>query len=51
MRVLQASRGAHPRYADNSGRDEDPVTATTLQAVDVEVLRDVAHPSHLVLPR
>ncbi|HWF52007.1 MAG TPA: CocE/NonD family hydrolase [Solirubrobacteraceae bacterium] len=47
---LQVSSGAHPRYARNPGTGEDPVTATTLQAVDVEVLHDRDHPSALVLP-
>ncbi len=47
---LQVSSGAHPRYARNPGTGEDPTTATTLQAVDVEVLRSAAHPSLLVLP-
>jgi putative CocE/NonD family hydrolase len=47
---LQVSSGAHPRYARNPGTGEDPVTATTLQAVDVEVLHDPEHPSALVLP-
>jgi uncharacterized protein len=48
---LQVSSGAHPRYARNPGTGEDAMTATTLRAVDVEVLHDEAHPSHLVLPR
>ncbi len=47
---LQVSSGAHPRYARNPGTGEDPVTTTRLQPVDVEVLRDAAHPSMLVLP-
>jgi hypothetical protein len=47
---LQVSSGAHPRYARNPGTGEDPVTATTLLPVDVEVLHDVHHPSALVLP-
>jgi hypothetical protein len=47
---LQVSSGAHPRYARNPGTGEDPATATTLQAVDVEVLHDRDHPSALVLP-
>jgi uncharacterized protein len=48
---LQVSSGAHPRYARNPGTGEDPMTATVLKPVDVELLRDAAHPSHLVLPR
>jgi uncharacterized protein len=48
---LQVSSGAHPRYARNPGTGEDPMTATTLRSVDVEVLHDEAHPSHLILPR
>jgi hypothetical protein len=49
---LQVSSGAHPRYARNPGTGEDPAaaTATTLRAVDIEVLRDAGHPSRLVLP-
>jgi uncharacterized protein len=49
---LQVSSGAHPRYARNPGTGADPtaVTAQTMRAVDVEVLRDSAHPSRLVLP-
>jgi uncharacterized protein len=47
---LQVSSGAHPRYARNPGTGEDPMTATTLRPVTVELLRDQQHPSHLVLP-
>jgi uncharacterized protein len=47
---LQVSSGAHPRYARNPGTGQDPLTATSLQAVDIEVVRDQAHPSHLTLP-
>ena len=47
---LQLSSGAHPRYARNPGTGEDPATATTLCAVDVEILHGAAHPSVLVLP-
>jgi putative CocE/NonD family hydrolase len=47
---LQVSSGAHPRYARNPGTGEDPTTATTLRAVDVEVLHDPRHPSMLILP-
>ena len=49
IRLLVAS-GAHPRYARNPGTGEDPVQATELRAVDVEVLHDASHPSALVLP-
>jgi hypothetical protein len=50
---LQVSSGAHPRYARNPGTGEDPAMATAqaMRAVDVEVLRDSARPSALVLPR
>jgi len=48
---LQVSSGAHPRYARNPDTGEDPMTATALQPVDIEVLHDQVHPSHLVLPR
>ncbi|MBV9413365.1 MAG: X-Pro dipeptidyl-peptidase, partial [Solirubrobacterales bacterium] len=48
---LQVSSGAHPRYALNPGTGEDPLIATALEPVDVEVLHDEAHPSHLILPR
>ncbi|MDP1847436.1 MAG: CocE/NonD family hydrolase [Solirubrobacteraceae bacterium] len=47
---LQVSSGAHPRYARNPGTGEDPMTATELRAVDVEVLHGGQHPSHVVLP-
>ena len=48
---LQVSSGAHPRYVRNPGTGEDSMTATALRPVDVEILRDVTHPSHLTLPR
>jgi hypothetical protein len=49
---LQVSSGAHPRYARNPGTGEDPAAATaqSMRAVDVEVLRDLAHCSAVVLP-
>jgi hypothetical protein len=47
---LQVSSGAHPRYARNPGTGEDPVTATALHAVEVELLHDGEHPSLLALP-
>lgn len=47
---LQVSSGAHPRYARNPGTGEDPLTATTLQAVDVELLHGRDQPSVLILP-
>jgi putative CocE/NonD family hydrolase len=49
---LQVSSGAHPRYARNPGTGEDPSAATAgrMRAVDIEVLRDSAHRSALVLP-
>jgi putative CocE/NonD family hydrolase len=47
---LQVSSGAHPRYARNPGTGEDPMTGTVLRPVDVELMRDDAHPSHLILP-
>ncbi|MBV9338928.1 MAG: CocE/NonD family hydrolase [Solirubrobacterales bacterium] len=48
---LQVSSGAHPRYARNPGNGEDPMTATALRAVDIEILHDEPHPSQLILPR
>lgn len=48
IRVLVAG-GAHPRYARNPGTGEPPQTATTLVAVDHELLHDAAHPSAVVL--
>ncbi|MBV9811091.1 MAG: CocE/NonD family hydrolase [Solirubrobacterales bacterium] len=48
---LQVSSGAHPRYARNPGTGEDPMTATALRAVAIEILHDQAHPSQLILPR
>ncbi len=47
---LQVSSGAHPRYARNPGTGEDPTMATSLRAVEIEVLHDPEHPSALVLP-
>jgi putative CocE/NonD family hydrolase len=47
---LQVSSGAHPRYARNPGTGEDPLTATALRAVELELLHDAAHPSALMLP-
>jgi putative CocE/NonD family hydrolase len=47
---LQVSSGAHPRYVRNPGTGEDPLTASRLQAVDVEILYGPQHPSALVLP-
>ena len=47
---LQVSSGAHPRYARNPGTGEDIATATGLRALDIEILRDGAHRSALVLP-
>ncbi len=47
---LQVSSGAHPRYARNPGTGEDPLTATTLQGVDVELLHGPDQPSVLILP-
>jgi hypothetical protein len=48
---LQLSSGAHPRYARNPGTGEDPITATTLKPVEIEILHDGEHPSALVMPR
>jgi putative CocE/NonD family hydrolase len=48
---LQVSSGAYPRYARNPGTGEDPVAATTLRAVDIELLHDKGHPSALILSR
>jgi predicted acyl esterase len=47
---LQVSSGAHPRYARNPGTGADPMTATELRAVDVELRHGGQHPSVLVLP-
>jgi predicted acyl esterase len=47
---LQVSSGAHPRYLRNPGTGADPLTASALSAVDIELLHDAAHPSALVLP-
>jgi putative CocE/NonD family hydrolase len=47
---LQVSSGAHPRYLRNPGTGADPLTASALRAVDIELLHDAAHPSALVLP-
>jgi putative CocE/NonD family hydrolase len=47
---LQVSSGAHPRYARNPGTGEDPLIATEMRPVDVQILWGTAHPSRLVLP-
>jgi putative CocE/NonD family hydrolase len=49
---LQVSSGAHPRYARNPGTGADPAGAAldTMRAVEIEVLRDAAHPSAITLP-
>jgi uncharacterized protein len=47
---LQVSSGAHPRYARNPGTGEDPLSATDLRAVEMQLLHDAAHPSALLLP-
>jgi putative CocE/NonD family hydrolase len=47
---LQVSSGAHPRYGRNPGTGEDPATATTMRAVDVEILHGPRHPAALILP-
>jgi putative CocE/NonD family hydrolase len=47
---LQVSSGAHPRYARNPGTGEDPMTATELRPVDVELLYGGPHPSRVLLP-
>jgi uncharacterized protein len=47
---LQVSSGAHPRYGRNPGTGEDPVTATTLRPVDIEIVHGPEHPSVLVAP-
>jgi putative CocE/NonD family hydrolase len=47
---LQVSSGAYPRYARNPGTGEDPATAATLRAVEVEILRGPRQPGALILP-
>jgi putative CocE/NonD family hydrolase len=49
---VQVSSGAHPRFARNPGTGEDRATADPqrMRPVDVELLRDRAHPSRLTLP-
>ncbi len=49
---LQISSGAYPRYARNPGTGEDPASAapSSLRAVEIEILRDDAHPSSVTLP-
>jgi putative CocE/NonD family hydrolase len=51
IRLLVAS-GAHPRYARNPGTGDSAAHARpdSMRAVEVEILRDAAHPSALVLP-
>ncbi|HEY2436202.1 MAG TPA: hypothetical protein VGH93_03415, partial [Solirubrobacteraceae bacterium] len=47
---LQVSSGAHPRYVRSPGTGEDPTTATSIRAVEIEVFHDAGHRSVLVLP-
>jgi uncharacterized protein len=49
---VQVSSGAHPRFARNPGTSEDRATADPhrMRPVEVELLRDQAHPSRLILP-
>jgi putative CocE/NonD family hydrolase len=47
---LQVSSGAHPRYVRNPGTGENPLTAQSLRAVDVEILHGPDRPSAVVLP-
>jgi putative CocE/NonD family hydrolase len=47
---LQVSSGAHPRYARNPGTGEEPLTATRLEPVEIELLHGGAHPSAVILP-
>jgi hypothetical protein len=49
---LQVSSGAYPRYARNPGTGEDPASAApaSMRAVEIEILRDGAHPSSVTLP-
>jgi hypothetical protein len=49
---LQISSGAYPRYARNPGTGEDPASAapSSMRAVEIEILRDGAHPSSVTLP-
>jgi uncharacterized protein len=49
---VQVSSGAHPRFARNPGTGEDRAAADPrrMRPVDVELLRDRAHPSRLILP-
>jgi putative CocE/NonD family hydrolase len=47
---LQVSSGAHPRYARNPGTGEDPASAVTLRAAEIELVHDAGHPSALILP-
>ena len=51
IRLLLAS-GAHPRFARNPGTGEDPAGARPdgMRSVEIEVLRDAEHPSHVRLP-
>jgi len=47
---VQVSSGAHPLIARNPGSGEPLATASTLVAVDHEVLHDPEHPSSIELP-
>jgi putative CocE/NonD family hydrolase len=47
---LQVSSGAHPLFARNPGTGAPLGSATTLEAVEVELFHDPDHPSAVVLP-
>lgn len=47
---LQISGGAHPRYARNSGTDQQLASAVDLRPVIVEVFHDADRPSAIHLP-
>ena len=48
---LQVSSGAHPRYARNPGTGEEPLIATELEPVEIEVLHGGDVASAVILPR
>ncbi len=47
---LQVSSGAHPRYVRNPGTGADPISATALQTVEIELMHGGRYRSALVLP-
>ena len=50
LRLPPRGRGAHPRYARNTGTGEPLATAATLVRAHQQVFHDPGHPSAIILP-